>query len=166
MSPASQRARCSAACSAAYSLCTRSISAAAAAAAAPARLSGAKRPASELDEHEEGPAAAGLLAAPTAAAAGSGSSGAGAGASAAAGREGLPLAASGGAGDGGGGSSASDSRTPAQRAFDEVQSKRLKEEARKMAAKSHSERVSELNEKLKKAPEHNDLFRISYGGQG
>ena len=85
---------------------------------------------------------------------------------AAAGREGLPLAASGGAGDGGGGSSASDSRTPAQRAFDEVQSKRLKEEARKMAAKSHSERVSELNEKLKKAPEHNDLFRISYGGQG
>jgi cell division protease FtsH len=50
--------------------------------------------------------------------------------------------------------------------LDEVQAKRLKEEAKKMAAKSHSERVSELNEKLKKAPEHNDLFRISYGGQG
>lgn len=69
-------------------------------------------------------------------------------------------------GGGGGGSSAHDSRTPAQRAYDEVQAKRLKEEAKKMAAKSHSERVSELNEKLKKAPEHNDLFRISYGGQG
>jgi len=61
---------------------------------------------------------------------------------------------------------APDSRTPAQRAFDEVQRKRLREEAVKMAAKSHRERVSELNEKLKKAPEHNDLFRISYGGQG
>ncbi len=91
----------------------------------------------------------------------------------AAGGEGEILAVEGGGGGDSGGAGggvsrggAQDTRTPAQKAFDEVQAKRLKEEAKKMAAKSHSERVSELNEKMKKAPEHNDLFRISYGGQG
>lgn len=74
--------------------------------------------------------------------------------------------AGGGAGGGGVGIAALDTRTPAQRAFDEVQRKRMLEEAKKLASKSHRERVEELNEKLKKAPEHNDLFRISYGGQG
>ncbi len=144
--------------------------AASSSAAAPVRQSGTKRPASELVEgerEEEGTSATETGA--SSAAAGSGGGGGPGGSGSGSGANG---------GGAGGGSSAAaelafgpadggvDERTPAQRAFDAVQAKRLKDEAKKMASKSHSERVSELNEKLKKAPEHNDLFRISYGGQG
>ena len=35
-----------------------------------------------------------------------------------------------------------------------------------MASKSHREKVEAMNEYLAKLPAHNDLFKISYGGQG
>lgn len=60
-----------------------------------------------------------------------------------------------------------DTRTEAQRRFDEIQAKRLAEgEARKLASKSHKERVQEFNALLEKLPEHNDLFKIQYAGTG
>jgi hypothetical protein len=89
----------------------------------------------------------------------------GAGAGAAAGGAGAGAAA-GGAGAGaaaGGVEAGSDGRTPAERVYDEAQAKRQRAVAQKMAAKSYREKVADLNAALVKAPEHNDLFRISYG---
>jgi hypothetical protein len=42
----------------------------------------------------------------------------------------------------------------------------MRERAQKEAQKSHRERIEDLNRLLETAPEHYDLFRISYGGQG
>jgi len=63
----------------------------------------------------------------------------------------------------GGAEAGSDGRTPAERVYDEAQAKRQRAVAQKMAAKSYREKVADLNAALVKAPEHNDLFRISYG---
>ncbi len=83
---------------------------------------------------------------------GSGGGGAGGGAG---GDAGAPAASLGGAG-----------KTAAQLRFEEAQRRRLPERARKEAAKSHEEKIAGLNKLLETMPEHYDLFRISYGGQG
>ena len=59
-----------------------------------------------------------------------------------------------------------DRRTPAQRAHDEAMARRRDEIAAKAASKSHRQRVDELNHLLATAPEHFDLPRISFAGQG
>ena len=59
-----------------------------------------------------------------------------------------------------------DRRTPAQRAHDEALARRRDELANKAASKSHRQRVDELNHLLATAPEHFDLPRISFAGQG
>jgi len=63
-------------------------------------------------------------------------------------------------------SSSSSTKTSAQLRFEEAQSKRLHERAKKEAVKSHREKIEDLNKLLETMPEHYDLFRISYGGQG
>jgi protein FAM32A len=60
----------------------------------------------------------------------------------------------------------SSSKTAAQLRFEEAQAKRLHERAKKEAQKSHREKIEDLNKLLETMPEHYDLFRISYGGQG
>ena len=57
-------------------------------------------------------------------------------------------------------------KTAAQLRFEEAQLRRLPERARKEAGKSHREKIEGLNKLLETMPEHYDLFRISYGGQG
>jgi len=57
-------------------------------------------------------------------------------------------------------------KTSSQRRFEEAQKKRLQERAKKEATKSHREKIEDLNKLLETMPEHYDLFRISYGGQG
>lgn len=94
-----------------------------------------------------------------------------------------------------------DTRTAAQRAFDEAQKRRIRELAKKDALKSHKEKIKvryaaatpvsllallashhcvyvyrcgscalfplqDMNERLEKRPEHNDLFKIQYAGTG
>jgi protein FAM32A len=60
----------------------------------------------------------------------------------------------------------SSTKTAAQLRFEEAQAKRLHERAKKEAVKSHREKIEDLNKLLETMPEHYDLFRISYGGQG
>ena len=57
-------------------------------------------------------------------------------------------------------------KTSTQLRFEEAQRKRLHERAKKEATKSHREKIEDLNKLLETMPEHYDLFRISYGGQG
>ena len=57
-------------------------------------------------------------------------------------------------------------KTAAQQRFEGAQRRRLGERARKEAGKSHREKIEALNTLLETMPEHYDLFRISYGGQG
>lgn len=61
---------------------------------------------------------------------------------------------------------APDRRTASQRAFDAVQASRLDAVAKKMASKSHGEKVEDLNKALAKIPEHFDLFKVALAGQG
>ncbi|XP_065834855.1 protein FAM32A-like [Oscarella lobularis] len=55
-----------------------------------------------------------------------------------------------------------DTRTPAQKAFDRVQEKRLAERALKKAEKSHKERVQEFNVHLDSLTEHFDIQKVSW----
>lgn len=55
-----------------------------------------------------------------------------------------------------------DRRTEAEKRFEARVAKLEEERARKAAAKSHRERVKELNEKLATLTEHHDIPRISY----
>lgn len=59
-----------------------------------------------------------------------------------------------------------DGRTAAQRAHDEALKKQRTSRVQKVAAKSHREKIDDLNNYLAKIPEHYDLFRISYAGTG
>lgn len=59
-----------------------------------------------------------------------------------------------------------DSRTAAQRAYDEATAGRALERARAIAAKPHAEHVAEFNKALEKQPEHNDLFKTALAGSG
>ena len=56
--------------------------------------------------------------------------------------------------------------TKAERALHEAQIQRVQKEIKLLSAKSHKEKISQFNERLAKAPEHNDLFKISYAGTG
>lgn len=57
---------------------------------------------------------------------------------------------------------AEDRRTEAEKKLEAHFEKYEKERAKKEAAKSHREKIKELNEKLANQTEHFDLFRISY----
>ncbi|KAL4457879.1 hypothetical protein ABPG75_012744 [Micractinium tetrahymenae] len=59
-------------------------------------------------------------------------------------------------------SAVEDRRTEAEKKADAHFLKYEEQRARKAAAKSHRDRVKELNEKLATLTEHHDLFRISY----
>lgn len=59
-------------------------------------------------------------------------------------------------------SAVEDRRTEAEKRADAHFLKYEEQRARKAAAKSHRERIKELNEKLATLTEHHDLFRISY----
>ena len=56
--------------------------------------------------------------------------------------------------------------TKSEKALHEAQVKRTQEQIRLLSAKSHKEKIAQFNERLAKAPEHNDLFKISYAGTG
>jgi DNA-binding transcriptional regulator GbsR (MarR family) len=56
--------------------------------------------------------------------------------------------------------------TKSEKALHEAQIKRAQEQIRLLSAKSHKEKIAQFNERLAKAPEHNDLFKISYAGTG
>ncbi|KAL6768539.1 hypothetical protein ACKKBF_B11125 [Auxenochlorella protothecoides x Auxenochlorella symbiontica] len=55
-----------------------------------------------------------------------------------------------------------DRRTAAEKAADAHALKYEEARIRKAAAKSHRERIAEMNEKLANLTEHHDIFRISY----
>jgi len=59
-----------------------------------------------------------------------------------------------------------DSRTAAQRAYDEATAARELERARAIAAKPHAAHVADFNKALEKQPEHNDLFKTALAGSG
>eukprot|EP00731_Ephydatia_muelleri_P018476 Em0011g516a len=53
-------------------------------------------------------------------------------------------------------------KTPAEKAFEKVQEKRLKERILKKAAKTHKQRVEELNRHLDSLSEHYDIPKVSW----
>jgi len=77
-----------------------------------------------------------------------------------------PSRAGGASAAGAGAHSVKDTRTAAQRAFEDASAARRAMEARAIASKSHAERMGEFNAALEKIPEHNDLFKIQYAGTG
>ncbi len=56
-----------------------------------------------------------------------------------------------------------DRRTPAERKFDEKQTKLEAEKVAKMASKSHRDRVNEFNAYLANLTEHHDIPRVGPG---
>ena len=65
--------------------------------------------------------------------------------------------------DGGGPPVATDRRTAAEKRHDELMAKRDIEKTRRMAMKSHRERVAEFNEKLQNLSEHHDIPKVGPG---
>lgn len=59
-------------------------------------------------------------------------------------------------------SSTRDTRTDAEKRFEERQKKLEEKRLRKAASLSHKEKVKAFNERLAAQSEHNDLFRTSY----
>jgi protein FAM32A len=59
-----------------------------------------------------------------------------------------------------------DELTEAERKALILKQERQKEESKRIASKSHRERVEELNEKLGSLTEHNDIPRVSAAGNG
>lgn len=57
---------------------------------------------------------------------------------------------------------AKDTRTEAERHFENRALEREKEQLRKAASTSHRDQVDKFNAKLAKEPEHYDLFKISF----
>lgn len=53
-------------------------------------------------------------------------------------------------------------KTPAEKSFEKVQEKRLKERILKKAAKTHKQRVEELNRHLDSLSEHYDIPKVSW----
>ncbi|KAI9742259.1 MAG: hypothetical protein M1818_004159 [Claussenomyces sp. TS43310] len=67
-------------------------------------------------------------------------------------------------GDGGlGGGDGYDGKTPTERRHEEMRRKRLNERLLKTGAKTHKERVEELNKYLSNLSEHHDMPRIGPG---
>ncbi|BDA41034.1 probable protein FAM32A at C-terminar half [Coccomyxa sp. Obi] len=56
-----------------------------------------------------------------------------------------------------------DRRTAAEKRYDEMQAKREREMAAKLAAKSHRERVNEFNAYLQNLSEHHDIPKVGPG---
>jgi len=56
-----------------------------------------------------------------------------------------------------------DTRTPAERRYEESLAKREKERIAKMAQKSHRERIEEFNQKLTNMSEHYDIPKVGPG---
>ena len=56
-----------------------------------------------------------------------------------------------------------DRRTAAERRYDETQAKRAAEKTKKMATKSHRERVAEFNAHLASLSEHHDIPKVGPG---
>jgi protein FAM32A len=71
-------------------------------------------------------------------------------------------AAAAGGGSGAPAPAAVDRRTEAEKRHDAVLATREDARAAKVAAKSHRERIREMNERLASETEHFDLFRTSY----
>ncbi|ETW87025.1 hypothetical protein HETIRDRAFT_99428 [Heterobasidion irregulare TC 32-1] len=59
--------------------------------------------------------------------------------------------------------SSSDRKTEAERRFQEVQRKRLEERVKKLATKTHKDRVHEFNSKLEALSEHHDIPKVGPG---
>lgn len=56
-----------------------------------------------------------------------------------------------------------DKRTTAERKYDETQAKRAADKTKKMALKSHRERVAEFNAHLASLSEHHDIPKVGPG---
>lgn len=56
-----------------------------------------------------------------------------------------------------------DRRTAAERQYDEIQTKRAADKTKKMALKSHRERVAEFNAHLASLSEHHDIPKVGPG---
>lgn len=56
-----------------------------------------------------------------------------------------------------------DRRTAAERKYDDTQAKRAAEKTKKMALKSHRERVAEFNAHLASLSEHHDIPKVGPG---
>ena len=56
-----------------------------------------------------------------------------------------------------------DTRTDAQKRFEETRKKREEELIKKKAAKTHREKIEELNKQLSTMPEHYDIPRVGPG---
>ena len=56
-----------------------------------------------------------------------------------------------------------DRRTAAERKYDDIQAKRAAEKTKKMALKSHRERVAEFNAHLASLSEHHDIPKVGPG---
>ena len=59
--------------------------------------------------------------------------------------------------------SQTDKRTTAERKYDETQAKRAADKTKKMALKSHRERVAEFNAHLASLSEHHDIPKVGPG---
>jgi len=58
---------------------------------------------------------------------------------------------------------ARDARTPAEIAYEKAQQKRMADMAKRMATKSHREKVEEFNKKLANMSEHYDIPKVGPG---
>ncbi|KAH9982841.1 hypothetical protein BGW80DRAFT_1265242 [Lactifluus volemus] len=60
-------------------------------------------------------------------------------------------------------SGSNDRKTAAEKRFQEVQRKRLAEKVKKLAGKTHKDRVHEFNAKLEALSEHHDIPKVGPG---
>ncbi|KAF5323368.1 hypothetical protein D9611_005667 [Ephemerocybe angulata] len=60
-------------------------------------------------------------------------------------------------------SSSSSRKTEAEKRFEEVQKKRLEERVRKLAKKTHKDRVADFNKHLETLSEHHDIPKVGPG---
>ncbi|KAI0257188.1 hypothetical protein BJV78DRAFT_1160809 [Lactifluus subvellereus] len=60
-------------------------------------------------------------------------------------------------------SGSDDRKTAAEKRFQEVQRKRLADKVKKLAGKTHKDRVHELNAKLEALSEHHDIPKVGPG---
>ncbi|KAI9460537.1 hypothetical protein BJY52DRAFT_1211413 [Lactarius psammicola] len=59
--------------------------------------------------------------------------------------------------------SSDDKKTAAEKRFQEVQRKRLADKVKKLAGKTHKDRVHEFNSKLESLSEHHDIPKVGPG---
>ncbi|KAN0133211.1 DUF1754 domain containing protein [Lactarius tabidus] len=61
------------------------------------------------------------------------------------------------------GGSSDDKKTAAEKRFQQVQRKRLNDKVKKLAGKTHKDRVHEFNSKLESLSEHHDIPKVGPG---